>query len=192
MDPQDYFASDEYSDFRSLGQLVFQTVHDQCDFFLGVVRGTRPGVDIGHPDIERGLCFPKRFLKVSSTEALPTESRLAVEQVLDDTFYLGLTCYLLLNSFPTRSQVTTVDVERLLLGWAHFALVANHKMRAYNKDLNELPSRMFEAFFRSTAQPDLESHVKLGFWKRSQVHSFLTNLFFSGAQLGMHTDLAIR
>ena len=98
-DPQDYFSSDEYHTLKHLASTVFDKVKPKCEIFLGIVRGTNKGFDIGRPGIERALCFPGRFLKKSSTATLPHDLRSTVEDIIENTFFLGLMSHLFLHIF---------------------------------------------------------------------------------------------
>jgi len=191
-DPQEYFSSDEYHRLKQLVHIVFDKVKLKCEIFLGIVRGSNKGSEIGHPGIERALCFPSRFLKESSTATLPTALRVAIDDIIEDTFFLGLVCHLFLWKFPTRGNVERVNMDTLVHTWGLNALVADNMMKTYSKDLNELPRRVFESYFSSKIEPTLKKQFKLGFWNLGKCHSYFRNLFFSGALLGMQFDLTTR
>jgi len=187
--PQDYFSSDEYYSSKKLGSMVFDRVKSKCQIFLGIVQGSNKGYEIGFPDIERALCFPARFLKEVSTANLPDALREDIDEIIEDTFFLGLICHLFLNTFPTRGDVERVNMDTLVHAWGLKALVADMMMKTYSKELNELPLRVFESYFNSKIKPPLKKQFKLGFWNLGKCHSYFKNLFFSGALLGMHFDL---
>ncbi len=189
-DPQDYFSSDEYHELKRSAKLVFKKVKPKCDTFIGIVKGLKKGTEIGSPGIERALCFPKRFLNEPSTATLPHTLRETVNDIIEDTFFLGLMCHLFLNKFPTRDNVDRVDMQTLVNAWAPESLVADTMMKAYNKDLNMLPLRIFEFYHGTKIEPVLKKQLKMGFWSRAKCRSYFRNLLFSGARLGMLFDLA--
>ncbi|MFC2010614.1 hypothetical protein ACFLVU_02580 [Chloroflexota bacterium] len=187
-DPQDYFSSDEYYSLKHLAYLVFEKVRMKCAIFLGIARGSNKGQDIGLPGIERALCFPARFLKEQSTTTPPDTTRVAIDDIIENTFFLGLMCHLFLNKFPTRGNVEQVNMDTLVRTWGPKALVADMTLKTYGRELNDLPLRVFESYFTSV-KPILKKRLKLGLWKAGKCHSYFRNLFFSGALLGMHFDL---
>jgi len=188
-EPQNYFSSEEYHVLKQLAYMVFDKVKSKCDLFLGIVRGTNKGNEIGHPGIERAMCFPSRFLKKPSTIDLPDTLRMLIDDVIDSTFYLGLISHLYLHTFPTRSNVERIDIDNLIYKWGLQALIADRLMKTYSKKANDLPRRVFESYYYSKIEPILKKQLKVGFWIRGQCRSYLRNLFFSGARLGMLFDL---
>ncbi|MBM3118801.1 MAG: hypothetical protein FJ006_04490 [Chloroflexi bacterium] len=113
-----------------------------------------------------------------------------MNDILADTFFLGLVCHLFLNKFPTRDNVDRVDTQALVNAWIPESLVADAIMKAYNKDLNMLPLRIFEFHYRTKIEPVLNKQLKMGFWSRAKCRSYFRNLFFSGARFCMLFDLA--
>jgi len=188
-DPQDYFSSGEYASLKRLAHTVFDKVKSKSGVLMAIAQGSKKGEDIGCPGIESALCFPSRFLKEPSTQALPDELRIATDELIENTFFLGLMCHLLLNKFPSRDNVKQVDMDTLARLWGQRALVADITMKAYSRDLNNLPVRIFESYFTSDIEPTLKKKLKLGFWKVGKCRSYFRNLFFSGAFFGMQVDL---
>ena len=188
-DPQDYFSSEEYHNAKRLAALVFNTVKSNCEVFIRIVEGLSEGSEVGHAGIERVLCFPKRFLKKPSVDALSDELRIMIDSIIRDTFLLGLMSHLFLFTFPTRGDAERVDIDGLFYQWLPEALIADRRMKEYNKEINRLPLRVFESYFSSSIDLVLKEKFRVGFWKRGQCHSFLKNLFFAGARLGMMFDL---
>lgn len=186
---QDYFSSDEYSKEKRLAKVVFDKVKPKCEIFIAMVEGPIGGSEIGKPEIERVMCFPMRFLNQPSTATMPDALRVTIEDVIEETFFLGLRCYLFLWTFPTRAEVQRVNMDALFHMWLPDALVADMKMKTYNKELHGLPARVFEFYYSSKIERALKEQFRLGFWKRSKCRSYFGNLFFSGARLGMYFDL---
>ena len=154
-DPQDYFSSDEYYNLKQLANLVFERVKMKCAIFLGVVRGLNKGQDMGLPGIESALCFPARFLKEPSTATLPHALTVAINDIIENTFFLGLMSHLFLNTFPTRGNVKQVNMDTLVHTWGLKALVADMTLKTYSRDLNDLPLRVFEYYFTSSIEPTI-------------------------------------
>ena len=189
MDPQDYFSSDEYYSFKQLASKVYDTVEPKCKIFLGVVRGTNEGSEIGCPEIDHAMCFPARFLKTPSTATLPEELRLPLDSIIENSFFLGLMCHLFLHSFLTRGYVERVNIDALVHVWGLNTLMADEMMKTYNKEANELPQRVFESYFNTKIKPVLKKQFTCGSFSVGQCHSYFRNLFFSGTLLGLQFDL---
>lgn len=191
-DVKDYFSSEEYHSLRRTAGFAFTRLVPQMEVFLDVVRGVRDGARIGHPGIERALCFPGRFLRSQSTANLPAALKITMDEIIDNVFFLGLLCHFSLHTFPTRGDVHRVALERLFEAWLPESLIADRTMKTYSTSANRLPDRLFESYFVKHIKPTLKTQFKLGFWSLSKSHSFFRNLFFAGARLGMHFDMMTR
>ena len=185
----EYFSSGEYHDKKKLAKIVFGNVRSKCEMFIAMVEGLIEGSEIGFPEIERGMCFPRRFLKQTSTAALPDALRVTIDTIIEQTFFLGLMCHLFLAEYPTRADVEQVNMETLFHKWVPQALVADRHLKGYGRHLNELPTRAFESYYNRTIQPALKGQFRLGFWNRTRCESYFNNLFSSGVVLGMYFDL---
>jgi len=189
---QEYFSSNKYSEEKRLAKLVFDKVKSKCEIFLAMVKGPIGSSGIDNPEIERVICFPMRFLNQPSTATMPDALQVTIEEAIEETFFLGLRCHLGLTTSPTRSDVGRVNMDTLFNIWILDAVVADTKMKIYNKECCGAPARFFEFFYNSKIEPALKEQFKLGFWKRSKCFSFFRNLFFAGACLGMHCDLVTK
>jgi len=191
-DYPEYFSSDEYSEEKRLAELVFNKVKSKCEIFLAMVKGPIGSSGIGDTEIERAMrvmCFPVRYLNQPSTAAMPDGPGVVIEDIIEETFFLGLMCHLGLTKFPTRSDVQIVDMDALFDKWILSTLISDTKMRTYDKEYGRVPSHLFESLYRSNIEPVLKEQFGFGFWKRGKSRTFFRNLFFAGACLGMHCDL---
>lgn len=186
---EEYFSSDAYSEEKRLAELVFGKVKSKCEIFLAMVKGPIGDSGIGNLGIERFMCFPMRFLSQPSTATMTGALRVTIEDVIEETFFLGLRCHLGLWRFPTRSDMQRVNMDTLFDIWIQDALVSTAMMRTYSKECRGVPTRLFEYFYSSTVEPTLKEQFRLGFFKRSRCRWFFSNLFFTGASLGMRFDL---
>ncbi len=191
LDPS-YLSSAEYQDTISLAKSIYKRVEPLCETFLNVVKGLDDGSTLGIADYDKAMNFPRRFLKLPSITSLPQSQRVMLEATLEEAFLLGLLFHLISWTFPTRKQLDRVNTDTLLQLWALEALVADTKMKQYNKELSKIPELCFESFYETQIQPKLREMLKMGFWTRSKCRSFFNNLFFAGARLGMHWDLCTK
>lgn len=183
-----YFSSSEYQDTISLAKSIYERVEPLCDTFLNVVKGLDDGSTINIKDYNKAMNFPGRFLKIQSISGLPKTKRVVLEEILEESFLLGLLFHLFYWKFPTRNELDRVNVDVLSKSWSLAALVADAKMKEYSKDLNKLPELCFEWFYDTQIQKKLKDIFKMGFWNRSKCHSFFNNLFFAGTLLGVYWD----
>ena len=185
-DPGDYFKSQEYRDLSSEASRVFVRLHPQCQAFLDIVRGQAMNLQVD-PEIQRAFCFSARFLKGPSAD-LPIDLYLVLDRILGEAFYMGLLSHLFLTKVPTRT-VEGVDYDKLTEDWMPRALVADRLLKRYSADLDNLPPRVFESYYRAHVRAFLRKQLGVGFWNTGRCHSYFRNLFFSGTYLGLQYDL---
>lgn len=186
---EEYFSSDAYSEEKRLAELVFDRVKPKCEIFLTMVKGPIGGSGIGKPELERFMCFPTRYLNQPSTATMTNVLRVTIEDLIEETFLLGLRCHLGCTRLPTRSDVQRVNMDTLFNMWIPQVLVSTVGMRTYSKECDWAPTHLFEYSYSSRVDPVLKEQFRLGFWKRSRCRWFFSNLFFAGASLGMRFDL---
>ncbi len=182
------FDNQDYASEKVLAKVVFDNLQPISDLFLSVALGVDRDSNI-EPDFRTVMNFPKRFLKIPSIEFVPEPSRKIIENILRNTFLLGLTSHLIFQKFPSRPQVYLIDQSILLRSWWLESLVSDTLMKDYNKKLANIPSFVFEAHYALRIEPYLKKPLKIGFMLRSRCYSYLNNLFFAGARLGMCFDL---
>jgi len=185
-DPGDYFASDEHRELSREAAAAFSAFEPSLPAFFDVVRGLDDGRSLG---IGASMCFPSRFLEKPSTRDLPPSSAELLDDLIQQVFFLGLATHYLLHTFPTRSELPNVHVPSLLQEWARHSLMASTHLRHYSRDANDLPRRIYEWWFDAKAKTNLQRTFHFGFWRLAKTRSFLRNLYFAGASLGMHSDL---
>jgi len=191
LDPN-YLSSAEYQDAIGLAKSVYERVEPLCEAFLNVVKGLDDGSTLSIVDYYKVMNFPRRFLKLPSITSLPQSQRVMLEPTLEEAFLLGFLFHFTTYKFPSRNQLDRVNTDKLLQSWALETLVADNKMKQYNKELSKIPEACFESFYETQIQPKLKEVLKLGFWTRSKCYSFLHNLFFAGVLLGMRWDLCTK
>lgn len=104
-------------------------------------------------------------------------------------FLAGVFVHYGLYQYPTRDDLSQVDIRSLQKKWAPAAIDADQQLRSYAQDFEQLPSVIAKALYQRRVEPFLESRVEIGWSKRSRVESFVNNLFFAGILLAMMADL---
>ena len=191
LDPS-YLSSSEYQATIRLAELIYERVQPLCETFLSVVKGLDDGSTLHITDYNKVMNFPNRFLKVPSINSLPQNQNVVLEATLEEAFLLGLLFHLIAWTFPTRNHLDRVNTDLLRQSWALEALVADTKMKQYNKELHNLPELCSKWFYETQIQTRLKDVFKVGFWTRSKWQSFFNNLFFAGARLGLYWDLGTK
>jgi hypothetical protein len=186
--PKDYFSSEEYRKYEKSTGTAFSRIEPLCNSLIVVLQGIKKGEEIGFPNIERKLCFYRRILNQPSTENMSADLRKAIDNIINDTFLLGLISHLFLFDCPSRNNFDNVDILAVMNKLVPKILSSSGKMRKYNKEFNTVPVLIFEHYYDNNIAPVLKEQLKLGFWKRANARSYFANLFFSGALFGELLD----
>lgn len=179
-------SSQEHAKNKTVARKVFEKVASKCEIFLDIVRGESRHNYINFEPI----CFPRRFLNISSTSQLSNDLKISAEEMLSNIFYLGLAYHLLFMTFPTRANIDKVDLNVLFEKWLPNALVADIQLRPYAKQASDYPNIFFNCYYeKNNIEQYLKKKFKVGYFKRGKCRSNLKNLFFCGALLGLMCDL---
>ncbi|MBI4505628.1 MAG: hypothetical protein HY691_08845 [Chloroflexi bacterium] len=189
-DLSNYLASDEYHNLKQAAHLVYEHVRPLAGTFLAIVRGDDSGSALGHPGIETALCFPARFLKSPSTAKLTAESRAVADDLIGNTFFLGLISHLINFEVPSRTKNERVNVRSIAGKWLPEALVADQIMGdVYRGGVRfRVPLLLFETYWKSRVEPALKKQLRLGLFGVGTARSFFKNLYCAGALLVLIYD----
>lgn len=147
------------------------------------------GVVLGEPKQELNrygevLNFRRRFL---GARQLPELQEL--RHHLEFLYLAGLFTHNHLTTYPTRTEISKVDVLSLQQKYMLSVLVADNQLRSYDRDQNNFPSTVAKLLFRRRVEPFLKGALGLGWWKRAKAESFCRNIYFAGILLGMLADM---
>jgi hypothetical protein len=184
--------SEEQKNLINLANLVFEKVKTKCEVFLDICKGLKKGYDLGSPGIEDAFCFPSRFLKVPSISNLIAENRVILEEILENTFFLGIVSYLRMLNFPTRSDLESINLNDLFNKWGVDAVIANNLMKSFDDKSNGLFSIIIKSYYKAKVEPILKERFRFGFWNLGKCDSYFGNLFFAGSLLAVQFDLMTR
>jgi hypothetical protein len=104
-------------------------------------------------------------------------------------FLAGMFVHYRLYQYPTRGDLSQVDILSLQKKWALAAIDADQRLLTYAQDFEQLPPVIAKALYQRRVEPFLEAHVGFGWAKRSRVESFVNNILFAGILLAMMADL---
>ncbi len=186
--PKDYFTSEEYRKYEKSTEITYTKLEPLCNSLIRVLQGVKNGDEIGFPGIENKISFPICVLKQQSVEMLPAETRNIADDIIHDTFLLGLISHLLLCDYPSRNNYESVDIKAVMDMLAPKIMSSSSKMRKYNKEFNTVPVLIFENYYDNNIVPVLKEQLKLGTMSRASARNYFINLFFSGARFGEQLD----
>jgi len=169
---------------------VFDAASPGLETLLALVEGTRAGAEVGHPGIEKGICFPLRYLKLASMQQIPSlERREALEGILARTLCLGLLSYLMNLKFGSRAAVPKVDTDRVINEWLPKSMIADHLLfrGEFPRVAPEIPAG-FDALWELEIEPTVKANCQVGRWGIGKIHAYFRNLFAAGALLGLSLD----
>ena len=164
---------------------VFNKSKDNLKCFFSITTGMTKLQDMQTMD------FPYRFLKKTKINDLSCYS---LESIIIDCFLIGFIYHFIFTNFATRNKYETVDYDKLYDTWLPNTLVADIKMRAYNKDHNMAPEKYFLNYYKKEIKncSSFNFVFKIGVLKRSKVLSYLKNIMFCGLLYGMNYDMATK
>ena len=178
----DYFRKLEVS--RS----SFTALKDIGESYLRLVKGISPGLTHTEDLVSGKICLFRHVLNVESVDKLPSEKGKLANEVIDETFFLGLAGHLILSEHPHRHKIYGMAKEGLYLDFLEACRFADKDMREYNKDLNGLPGDIFKEQCARRVEPFFTREFSVGFWKMGKVRASFRNIFFGGVALGVLSD----
>lgn len=165
-----------------IAEKILEKSEENLSFFFYIILGQRPDVSN-----MTSMFFPQRFLKIK----LSDEILQRVESVLINCFMIGYIYHFIFMRFPSRGNIESVDYNQLFEEWLLTTLVADLRMTGYNQDQNGLPKKYLEIYYNKTNNYDLffKNELRVGYFKRMRVFSFMSNIMFCGAEYGIEYDM---
>lgn len=181
--------TEEQNNLKDLAKIVFNTVKPVFVKYIGICLGFNKGYELGHPNIEKGLCFMERIFNKRSTESIKNPEKNIIEKLIKDTFFLGFASYLMLYHFPTRNLIENININILAEKWSIETLRAEQIMINVDETLIDWLKAIFNQHYSTNVQPFLKNQMKIGFWKMGKCDSYFNNLFYAGSLLALMSDL---
>jgi hypothetical protein len=185
-----FFESGEQQTLRETGRKVSDFLDSVCQRYLAVVRGLDDGTGVGVPGIE--VNFPARLWKGKGRSALDANQAAVFDDLVTETFFLGLATHFVLQIADTRPETHRVDPETLLGQFLMPSLAAHTVEGTYDRMNGGIPSAILGHHVASTIRPHLKKVLRLGFWAGGKALSNFKNLFWAGVLLGMLWDTATK
>ncbi len=146
------------------------------------------GDDLSLPGLKSKICFYNRILKKQPREKLPADTTTEIDDIIKNSFLLGLISHLYLLDNPTRNDFENTDAAAVMKTMSSSIMASSSKMRKYNKTFNTIPILIFENYFDNNIAPVLNSKLDLGLLQCASARGYFTNLFFAGARFGQMLD----
>jgi hypothetical protein len=189
---EDYFSSEEFHMVEKSNGIACERIEPSCQALIKVLQGKSSGEDIGLPGIERKIAFYPRILKKQSKDLLASNLRDEIDDIIADSFLLGLTSHLYLYDNPSRNEFVDADAAAAMKKLVPALMSSSAKMRKYNRKLNTIPILMFEKYYDNNIAAVLNNELKLGILQCASARNYFTNLFFSGTRFGELLDNQMR
>lgn len=176
--------SDNFINSKQLAENLLNKLIPYCDDFIGIIKGYVDKCEI--LGFIRTMSFPKRFSKLGLSEKQKKE----LEDILEQTFFLGLTFHFFSWNMPTRKEADKVNFDSLISNWLIKIMLADKHCKSYNKDMNNMPKSFFNYYYDRLLEPFFQNELQFGYLKRGACYAYFHNLFYSGVLLGVHFDVA--
>lgn len=169
---------------------VFSFLEPLCKEYIQIVSCEPSSFGIV-PEVREAMCV-NRLLDDRSLDKLPGDLSLTIQELLSETFYLGLFTHLYLMSFPTREQSENVDLFILRQKWQIDAIAADYEMGYYGDPENPILMNIWEFHYRTEVIPILKKNFNPSDFKFGKYKLYFRNLYISGALLVMYYDLSTK
>lgn len=187
----------EFSDVRQTKDFVskygvssssFSALKEIGESYLRLVKGISSGHDLAEIPGGRRICLSLSLLNVESVEHLPGKTAKIANEIIDETFFLGLAAHLILSEHPHRHKIFGMAKEGLSLDFLEACQFADRDMREYDRDMSGLPGDLFREQFARRVEPVFAKELSVGFWRMGKVRAGFRKIFFSGIALGVLSD----
>ena len=183
-----YFATEEFRKTEETNGIAYKKIESLCKSLIEIMQGKNSGENIALPDLQSKVGFYNRILKKQPKEKLPSDAIDKIDEIIKDSFLLGLIVHLYLLDNPSRNGFENADAATVMKTLAPYIMASSGKMRKYNKKFNTIPILIFENYFDNHIAPVLNSKLDLGLLQCASARNYFTNLFFAGARFGELLD----
>jgi hypothetical protein len=184
---ENYFATEEYRKLEKASGIAFSKIEPLCNLLIGIMQGKNKGEEIGLTGVEQKICFYTTILQ-KQQGMLTNNVRVTIDDIIKNSFLLGLVAHLYLYDNPSRNVFADVDAAAAMKKLAPALMSSSAKMRKYNKKLNTIPILIFENYYDSHIAQVLNGQLGLGLMKSASARNYFTNLFFGGTRFGEMLD----
>lgn len=179
---------------KRVARHVFNLLEPVCADYLCIVTCQPSSSDVV-PEVGEAMCI-NRILGKNSLTNLSNDVSHHIQELLKQTFYLGVFTHLYLMKFPTRKESENVNFLLLKHKWQIEAITADIQMGYYGDRQNPILMNLWEFHYVTKVDPALKKYLNLSIfkrtWKMGKFKSYFRNLYVSGALLVMYYDLATK
>ena len=143
------------------------------------------------PEVREALCI-NRILKPEDFIPVNPDVKARINELLEETFYLGVFSHLYLWKFETRNISQNVDRAQLFQNWQIDAISADYVMGYYGDPENPVLMNLWEYHYQTYVMLVLESNLNLSPFQEGVFKSYFRNLYIAGALLVMDYDLSTK
>lgn len=133
------------------------------------------------------ICFPKRYLGVSSIGDLPFQQEVIIRNVIRECFELGFVTHFLFTTSANRG--CKINLDKLYYKFLPQSLVADVALKQYNLDNNGIPGKIIDLYYENEIKPKLNKYFNFGLFKRLRVRNSINNYYYCGILLGVLYDM---
>ena len=175
---------------KRIAKQVFSFLEPICKEYEQIVTCNSSIVGVV-PEVRESMCI-NRLLGEKSLTELPSDLSHTIQELLKETFYLGIFTQLYLMNFPTREQSENVNLSLLTRKWQIDAIAADYEMGYYGDPDNPILMALWEYHYRTEVVPIFKENFRPSAFKFGKYKSFFRNLYISGALLVMYYDLSTK
>jgi hypothetical protein len=183
-----YFATVDFQKSKEANNIAYKKIEPLCKSLIEVLQCKNSGDDLELSGLQSKICFYRRILKKQPKEKLPSDTATEIDEIIKNSFLLGLTSHLYLLDNPSRNGFENADAAAIMKILAPYLMASSGKMRKYNKKFNTIPILIFENYFDTHIAPVLNGKLDLGLLQCASARNYFTNLFFAGARFGEMLD----
>jgi hypothetical protein len=183
-----YFATPDFQKTEEANNIAYKKIEPLCKSVIEVLQDKNSGENISLPGLQSKVGFYNRILKKIPKEKLPSDTINEIDNIIKNSFLLGLISHLYLLDNPTRNGFENADAASIVKILAPYIMASSAKMRKYNKKFNTIPILIFENYFDNQIAPVLNGKLDLGLLQTASSRNYFTNLFFAGARFGEMLD----
>jgi hypothetical protein len=170
---------------KRVARHVFNLLAPICADYLCIVT-CKPSASGVVPEVREAMCI-NRLLGENSLTNLPNDVSQHIQELLKETFYLGVFTHLYLMKFPTREQSENVNFLLLNRKWQIEAITADLEMGYYGDRQNPILMNLWEFHYETKVVHTLKEYFNPSIFKRwwvmGKFKSYFRNLYVSGALL---------
>lgn len=178
------------TDKKKVAQRVFYFLSPIFTDYIDIVI-CKPSASGVVPEVREAMCI-NRLMNKNDLNNVQNDVSIHIQELLKETFYLGVFTHLYLMYFPTREQSYNVNLILLKEKWQIDAITADYEMGYYGDPNNPVLMDLWESYYETNLVPTLEKNLTPSAFQMGKFKAYFRNLYISGALLVMYYDLSTK